>query len=460
MKPRLHPSKWTVFYLALLSASATAGAARAQFGTILSATGPVNRSMAGASTAAPLDAAGALYWNPATMSGLDRSEMDASAELLFPHSHVATSVAAGALGPGIPAVGLAGRTDSDTGAFPLPTIALAYRPDDSRLTFGLGIYAVAGFGVDYAGSTTNPLLTAPPPAGVGFGPVYSNFQVLQIHPAVSYQITDRLSVGGGPAVDLASLQVAPAVFAAPDDANGDGFLTYPQGLHYQETWGGGFDVGAYYRADAWGLGASFKSPQWFDKYRYNSSDELGSPRQLTFDLDLPLIVSVGAAYTGLDRWTFAADARYLDYADVHGFGQEGFAPDGAVRGVGWRSVFAVATGVQYQLTDAAAVRLGYSWNQNPVPAAQSFINTVSPLLVEHMISAGASWKVTENFTLSVAYMHAFENSIEGPLLTPAGPVPGTSVRNSASADTFLFGGSLKFGCPRRLVASENQTTGP
>ncbi len=460
MKPRPLPSLWTAFFLAILSAAANAGAARAQIGTILSGTGPVNRSMAGASTAAPLDAAGALFWNPATMSGLERSELEASAELFFPHTQVTTSVSAGALGPGVPSVGMAGRTDSDAGAFPLPTIGLAYRPDDSRLTFGLGIYALAGFGVDYAGSHSNPVLTAPPPNGIGFGPVYSNFQVLQIHPAVSYQITDRLSVGGGPAVDLATLQVAPAIFAAPDDANADGFFTYPPGTHSQETWGGGFDVGAFYRADAWAVGASFKSPQWFDTFRYNSADELGRPRQLTFDLDLPLIVSVGASYTGLDRWVFAADARYLDYADVHGFGEEGFAPDGAVRGVGWRSIFAVATGVQYQLTDTASLRLGYSWNQNPVPAGQSFINTVSPLLVEHMISAGASWKVTEDFTLSVAYLHAFENSIEGPLLTPAGPIPGTSVRNSASADTFLFGGSLKFGCPRRVVASENQTTGP
>ena len=171
-------------------------------------------------------------------------------------------------------------------------------------------------------------------------------------------------------------------------------------------------------------------------------------------------MSVGAAYTGLDRWTFAVDGRYLDYADVHGFGQEGFAPDGAVRGVGWRSIFAVAAGVQYQLTDAASLRLGYSWNQNPVPAGQSFINTVSPLLVEHMISVGASWKVTEDFSLSVAYMHAFENSVEGPLLAPGGPVPGTSVRNSASGDTVLIGGSLKFGCPRSAVATENQATAP
>jgi hypothetical protein len=46
MKPRPLPSQWTAFFLAILSAAANAGAARAQIGTILSGTGPVNRSMA------------------------------------------------------------------------------------------------------------------------------------------------------------------------------------------------------------------------------------------------------------------------------------------------------------------------------------------------------------------------------------------------------------------------------
>ena len=43
--------------------------ARAQFGLALSGVGPINRSMGGAAVAAPIDAAGAFFWNPATISG-------------------------------------------------------------------------------------------------------------------------------------------------------------------------------------------------------------------------------------------------------------------------------------------------------------------------------------------------------------------------------------------------------
>ena len=50
--------------------------ARAQFGMAVSGVGPINRSMGGAAVAAPIDSAGAIYWNPATISGLGRSEME------------------------------------------------------------------------------------------------------------------------------------------------------------------------------------------------------------------------------------------------------------------------------------------------------------------------------------------------------------------------------------------------
>jgi long-chain fatty acid transport protein len=454
MKTYRSSPKWALFLLAFLASAMDARTAKAQYGTILSGTGAVNRSFGGVAVATPLSPAGAMYWNPATLSGFDRSEFEADAELLFPHSSAASQVSAGALGPGIPPVGLAGRTDSDIGVFPLPTIGLVYVPHNSDFTFGLGVFAAAGFGVDYAGSNINPLLTAPPPRGLGFGSVYSEFEDLQINPAVAYRLTERITVSAGPILNLARLEVKPGLFAPPDNASGNGFATYPDATHGQTTWGGGFIAGVYYKADTWGAGASVKSPQWFDTFRFNSTDQVGGPRDLALHADLPMIVSFGAAYTGLDRWVFGADFHYIDYRDAEFLGDQGFDANGAVHGLGWRSVFAVALGAQYQLTEALSLRLGYSWNENPIPNSQSFVSTPAPVIIENMISAGASWKVTEDFTLSFAYVHAFENSIEGPLVTPAGPVPGTAVKNSAYGDIFVLSGSVKFGGPRSGVIAE------
>src|SRR5262249_4341526 len=397
--------------LLCLATAFVAAEARGQYGPILSGAGPVNRSFGGVATAAPLGAAGALYWTPATMGGLPRSELEGGAELLFPRNTASSELAPGSLGPGVPPVRLSGRSTSDSTVFALPTLAVAYLPEDSPFVYGLGIFSLAGFGVDFPGSTSNPLFTAPPPAGLGFGPVHSEFQALQIVPALTYRATNRVSVAAGPTLTLAPLRVEPGLFAAPDDANGDGFATSPAATHARTVVGGGFTVGVYYQADGWAVGASLKSPQWLDTFRFNARDERGRPRDLAFHVDGPTIVSVGGAYTGLEGWTFGLDVRYIDFANTSGLEDRGFTPDGAVRGLGWRSIFAVAVGAQYRVGDKLAVRAGYSWNQSPIPDGVSFINTVAPTIVEHTVYAGLSWNVTEDFALSIAYLHAFENAI-------------------------------------------------
>ncbi len=450
----LIPEKTTIGVKIFLFAGLILGVATtpavAQFGPMLSATGPINRSMGGASTAAPLSASGALLWNPATLSGLDGPQLDIGAELLFPQTSLSSSVPANTFGPGFPPVNMAGRTDNEDSVFALPTMALSYRPEESPFTYGMGIFAVAGFGLNYAGSNTNPVLTAPAPNGLGFGPIFSQYQALQIAPALVYDVNDQLSVSVSPLLDIGTLQLDPAVIAAPDDANGDGFATYPPGMHSRNAWGAGFNLGAYYRAGDWGFGSAYKSPQWFQSYRFNTSNELGQPRTADFNLNLPAIISVGTSWKGIDRLLLAADLRYLDFDNTAGFGESGFAPSGALNGVGYQSIFALALGAQYQLTEAMSTRVGYSWSENPIPSSQTAVNVASPLTIQHMLSAGASYQVTDAFSLSLAYSHAFENSISGPIVLPTGAVPGTSIQSSTAADMIVVGATVKFGgCKRR-----------
>ena len=152
------------------------------------------------------------------------------------------------------------------------------------------------------------------------------------------------------------------------------------------------------------------------------------------------------AYTGVERLLLAADFRFLDFANADGFRQSGFDATGAVRGLGWDSIFAVSLGAQYELTDCTSVRLGYSFNQNPIPDSQSSFNVASPTILEHTIYVGASYKVSNALSLSATYLHAFQNEIEGPLvLAGFGAIPGSSIRNSTSVDAILIGGSVRFG---------------
>jgi long-chain fatty acid transport protein len=437
-------AKWIT--LGLLWALASASPVRAQYGLLFSGSGPVNRAMGGASVATAADAAGGLFWNPATISGLPGSQLDFGAEFAFPDTHLSSFVPAGALGRAGPPVPLAGSTEGDNGIFPLPSIGLAIRADDPAWAFGLGMFEIGGFGVNYPASLTNPVLTPQPPVGIGLGAIYSQLQVFEIAPSVSWQVTDRLAIGAGPTADLATLKLDPAFIASADAAAPGGFARYPIGTHTRYEWGVGVQAGLTYSVtDDWRAGASLKSPRWFEKFGFQSADELGRPRHFTFDADVPMVASAGVSYLGIERLLLEADFHYIDYQNTNGFRQSGFDPTGALRGVGWRSIWALALGARYNLTDRLAVMGGYTFNDSPIDSMQSFFNVASPTITENTVSVGLTYRITNSFSLSVAYGHAFQNSVTGPIITPQGVVPGSSVTNQASGDTVLFGGTIIFG---------------
>jgi long-chain fatty acid transport protein len=400
-------------------------------GVVLPGVGPVNRSMAGATVGAPLDAAGAMHWNPAAITGLCESEIMFGAEFLYPRTDVTSTIAG--LG--------SGSDDSLSGVAVLPLAAIVYHPDESAWSWGLGIFTIGGFGANFPANPANPLFSAPPPNGVGVGSVFSELALIQIAPTAALRVTDRLSIGFAPTFTMADLGVDPAFFAAPDDADGNGAATYPTGTHARLHWALGFQVGAYYETDGpWSFGVSFKSPQWFETFRFNSTDEVGNPRRLALNVDYPMILSVGVGYRPNDYLLWATDIRYINYNDADGFGQPaGFDATGAVTGLGWRSIMSLATGVHYELNECTSVRAGYLFNENPVPSSATFFNVASSPIFQHAIFLGASRRLTNCLMLSASYLHAFENSIEGPFVTPQGPVPGGSVSIQQVTDAITVG---------------------
>lgn len=418
----------------LLACCLAAPAAHGQFGSILTGVGPVNRSMSGASTAAPLDTLGAFMWNPATIAALPNS-VDFGLEIFMPYSRLSSSVADGAL---------AGSTASQTGAFPLPEFGVVYRPEDSDLTYGVGVLAVAGFGVNYPGSAANPVLSPPPPNGVGVGPIFTQYSLLQLVPTVAYDVNDRLTLGFSPIVDLASASLDPGFLTSPGSVGGKA-PTYPPMTHGAYQWGAGFQVGAWYKtALDWNFGASFKSQQWFNPFSYNTADQAGQAETARFLLNAPMITSVGTSYTGFEKWLFALDLRYLDFANTPPYSGSGFSPTGRINGLAFDSVFALATGTQYTLSDNASLRLGYSYCTNPIADSNAFYNVGTPVIIQHGISMGGTYRITRSFNVSVAYCHFFANSVTGPLLSPAGPIPGSSITSEASADSISIGTSVLF----------------
>lgn len=409
-----------------VSVQAACSVALAQ-GIYISAAGPVNRSMGGASTAAPIDPLGAMYWNPATISGMQNSGLEFGMDLLYSNQTLSSSV-----GP------FSDSTKSENGFFPVPNIAWVHKTSNPAVTFGLGMNAVAGFKTNLRSSTTNPVLLPQP---LGLGLVSSEASFLQIAPVVSVALSDRFSVAVGPTITTGQASVEPFVFAAPN-ANGH----YAEARATRYGWGGGVQTGVYFTAnDYWRFGASYKSKQWMEPLRFFSSDATGADRPLSLNLDLPSILSLGTAYTPAEKWLLAFDVRYFDYGNSSGLGDAAvYNNNGSLNGLGWRSVVATALGVQYLWSERVALRGGYTFNESPIKKDQAFFNTATPLYYQHMLSSGAGYALTESVDVNMAYSYMLPAELSGPITLPSGNVPGSNVNNSLDVHFLSFGVVAKY----------------
>ena len=376
---------------------------------------------------------------------MDHSELSFSVELLLADIETASSV---------PGVG-AGVTASDSGAMPIPNMAWSHKTANPRLTVGLGVLTVAGFKTNFPADPTNPIFApqrspATFPLG-GFGQVYSEAGFIDIAPTIAYALTDRISIGVSPVATIAKLDVEPLVFAGLNDGNGDMISTYPRGKGYRYHWGGGANLGVYYIHDCfWRFGASVKTPRWMEDFTYNTEDESGNPVTATFSMDLPLVVSLGTSYAYGERSLLAVDVRYLDYENTSGFRGSGVDANGALQGLGWDSVVAVGIGLQHCVTDTVVARLGYLYNENPIPDSLTQFNVAAPLHYEHTLSCGMSYQPTTCLSLNLSYSYSFESEISGPItlapnpptFTPPVPVPGSDVSSTLSSHAIDFGVSV------------------
>jgi long-chain fatty acid transport protein len=407
--------------------------------------GPINSSMAGASVAAPVDLGGS-YWNPAIISGLSSQEYLLGSALILPDISLQSTIPAQSILGQFPTMTRSGTARSSSGVAANLATGVSFRmTEDSPLTMGLGVFGLVGGAVNFAGSNAVPVLMPhQPPRYFGVGPIASNVSLLSIAPMASYQFTDKLAIGGGPIITSGSANFNPAFFAPTPGTFG--LPTFPGATNSHPFWGGGFQVGLLYELnDDWNLGFSYKSPIWQQKWDYNAAFNNKAARQIGIQAQLPAIYSWGIAYKGIPKALIDLDLRYLDYADTLLFGQtlrEG--------GLGWKSVFAVALGGQYAVTDKLTLRAGYLFNTNPIPAPLTLFNVQAPVTTEHTLSMGASYAITENVTLTFAWMHGFDNAIQGSILQ----IPGSSVRLTTQTDLILGGLNVSFGGRKKKIPPE------
>ena len=405
--------RWESFLIISLFSFLSVESAWAQ-GIIFPSTGAKHRSMAGASTAAPLDAAGATYWNPAAMAGLEESEIFIGVDFMYADTF---------LSAGVGATDSVGTNRSDSGLAVFPAIAIVSRPEDSIYTWGLNMRGLVGRTIDFPGGEFNPILKPfDPPNSIGVGPVSSRLSGLQIDPIMSIDLSEKLSVGFGGQVTSMFLAADPAFFA-PRNPNG----LFPPATQARPYWGLGFQGGVFYRPnDKMSVGASYKTKQWFETFEYNSKTANGTARKLSFELEFPAILSLGVGYYGVENTTIAFDLRHFSYGNTKGFGGDRLQ---------WQSIWAFAVGAERTLNESWKISGGFSHNGNPIPNTATLANIQLPAINKTAIAIGTSFALTEKVDLVGSLYYAFPHTNTGTILE----FPGTAVELKQELTTISLG---------------------
>lgn len=423
--------------------------------------GQVQKSMAGAVTAAPLDAMTGIT-NPAGMARVGE-RADFSMEAFMPERSVNFSAMGG------------GNTEGGSELYGIPSVGwVAKAFDREDVYFGGGMFATSGLGVDYGEVLMMPGAALDTMAGVAAGThsnvTFDGFSAIQfwkMAPTVAWNVNDGLSLGASLNVDYQSVTIRERLRNVPFDPASPAFTQMDVNLDLgrpTNQLGIGATFGLLYDInEKVTVGLSYSSEQVFGdgEYRVGSGDvqnyngAVGAAGIYKLDLDYPQQAAVGIAFHPDKKWLIDFDIKWLNWSGTHdkvtlkgpgnSFDSDGNGiPDSSQTKLefGWEDQYIYAIGAQYMLNDRLALRAGYNYAKAPIDEADVFNNLVFPAYVERHVTCGFDYQLGAHWGVGGAYKKAFKETVTGKGDVPAGFVAMTPFTADSGAKTSLEEDSL------------------
>jgi long-chain fatty acid transport protein len=378
---------------------ASASSAYATNGMRMIGFGPVQNSMGGVGVGATLDAASVLS-NPAGMSELG-GRVDFGATYFLPTvKYSASGIDAAAPQPGL--VNQPGVTfTSDRGASPIPAFGLVV-PIDSRWSFGIGAYGVAGMGVDYASNLYSST-------------TITGYQQMRFTPGVSFKLDDHFSFG----LTLNGMWAT----TEWNVASAFGQVPHMGG----SAFGIGATVGAKYTPmKMLTVGLAFETQSFFQEFAYNTPNGVD---KLKFNQ--PCVLTGGVAVRPLEMLLVALDVQWINWPATNGANKPEFSQNasGAMPwNLDWKGQVVLKLGVEVTPLDWLAIRAGYNYGKMPLDPDRAFENIAFPAVSENHVTLGAGFDLGKHVAVNLGGMWAPSTSITGsnpnpPMGTPGYPGP-------------------------------------
>jgi len=309
--------------------------------------------------------------------------------------------------------------------FELPELGYSsrYRPN---LALGIAIYGNGGLNTSYK----QPIqLLGSTRGGVDLSQVF-------ISPTFAYKAGAHNYFGA--AINIAvqrigveGLQYFEAISSDPTHVTNKG---------YSYSSGGGVRVGWLGELNrALSVGATYQSKTYVSKFsRYSGLfAEQGG-------FDVPANFAGGASVKVGPKATLLFDEERILYGSVKSIANSldstsALGSDSGP-GFGWHDINVSKVGLDYDVNHWLTLRTGYNHGGGPVGSSQTFFNLLAPAVTKDHLHVGATWSSKSGKEVSFAYIHAFNNTVNG-----VDSIPSTYGGGNANLSMYQNTFQLAFG---------------
>ncbi|MEF8865201.1 MAG: outer membrane protein transport protein [Salinibacter sp.] len=391
---------------------------------------------AGAAVANGCGDGSSIYFNPANIANMSGITVSVGGTLIAPQGSYTS--------------GITGReSDLQNDPVPVPHIYATYEASD-RLSLGIGTYVPYGLSTEW-----NPTFEG------AFEGYDNSVQSIYIQPTISYQITDRITVGGGPILSVSAVELNQQLDLSQQRARGgdtpgnpdDDVFFSELGIPFHTAFGDtkleatnetalGGNIGVGVRAtNRLRFGARFTTPitvEFSGDATFTQRDTglrlrtalgpnipAGTPvdnvvagqfsgdgsltaQTIETEITFPAQLVVGTSFDATNRLTVMADYQWTGWSTLGEIPLD-FEEDAldTERVLNYDNTSAFRVGGQYQALDQLMVRAGYLYN---TPAAADA--SVTPLLPEaarNQFTLGLGWRPVDLLEIDVAYQYLGQN---------------------------------------------------
>lgn len=337
---------------------------------------------------------GSLWWNPAAIAGISRSEGYFGLNAIQVNSKVVNS--GSTITRPVPPTGLTTPVGGANTAFDpindgvVPNLGAAFRIND-RLSVGVSVAAPYNFTTEYnADSWTR------------YDALKSQLRTVNVDGVVAYKVNDMIDVGVGVTALYADAKLTNALpNISPLQPDGSQALK-------GNGWAYGYTVGAQiHPSSTFTIGASYRSKidQKLDGTVTVAGLLAPIPAASNFSvpgqakITLPWMANVGARWAVNDQWTLNASVSRVGWSEFDAI-RVGFQGGASTSAQDYKNVTTYAAGVDYQASKRLTLRAGVQYDPTPTPDVGRTARV--PDGDRMMYAAGATWAATDTLKLDAA----------------------------------------------------------